>query len=181
MSDTLAGRLNMGPINLGGNSFDQSYNAWAAPLTGPLNGRQNQIKLYTNQNQLILDEELYFQRTIEAILPDTISIGSKLSWNADENNPHGILLELSNPEDSTLNFDDIGISCSYFYFPQDDGNIELSKSLLQTFGVADQESLRLRLYRGNFEHLDSSVDYPKDIKFMYWSSVYKMVCFEMKK
>lgn len=47
MNDTFAGRMNMGPIYIAGDAFEQVYSVWAAPLSGPLSGRENEVKLYT--------------------------------------------------------------------------------------------------------------------------------------
>jgi len=107
-------------------------------------------------------------------------VDDKLTWNMDEGNPHGLLLELSDEGDTTLSFETIGETRSYFYFPQDDGMIEPDRSLLNTFGVKNGDYKRLRLHRGNFKKLKTEVDYPKAIKFMYWSSVYRMVYFDIK-
>ncbi len=98
-----------------------------------------------------------------------------INWNADDDNPHGILVEISDMNDTTLSFGDLGDRRAYYYFPQDDGQIEISPTLIKTFQVKSGDVKRFRIYRGNFDQLETEVDYPKKIKFMYWSSVYKKV------
>lgn len=171
--------MNMGPLAINGNSIDQSYDVWAAPLSGPLAGKINQLKIYTKDNQLIVDEELYFPKNIEAVLPDTIRVNEVIRWNADPQNLHGVLVELSEANDTTLSFEELGENRSYFYFPQDDGEIALTLDLLKTLEIKHGDYKRLRIYRGNFKKVNTKVEYPEALKFMYWSAVYKMVFFDL--
>ncbi len=175
IKDTFPGRMNMGPIYVAGDYFEQAFNVWAAPLTGPIAGRMNEIKVYTKDKKILFQQDLYFPKSVEAVFPDTLKKKMILEWRQDKSNDHGVVLELSHPSDTAFGLNALDQGREFFYIPKDDGKIEINSSIWKAANTMAQDSIRVRLYRGNFATIKTGFRYPNKVHFLIWSAAYKMM------
>ena len=145
--DTFPGRMKMGALYVAGSYFEQAFNVWAVPLTGPIAGRMNEVKVYTSDNKILFNQDIYFPKSMELVLPDTLSPRMKIEWIQDKQNQHGLVLELSRPADTTFGMEVLSQDREFFYIPKDEGSITFTQGMYNKAMSYGLDQVRLRIYR----------------------------------
>ena len=137
----------MGALYVAGSYFEQAFNVWAVPLTGPIAGRMNEAKVYTSDNKILFNQDIYFPKSMELVLPDTLSPRMKIEWIQDKQNQHGLVLELSRPADTTFGMEVLSQDREFFYIPKDEGSITFTQGMYNKAMSYGLDQVRLRIYR----------------------------------
>lgn len=176
LNDSVRNRIPMGALAIGEVYIDQVLDIWAAPLKVSIDGKTIVVKAFTPEADILFESDVYFPKSMEVIIPDSIRTGDEIIWESDPKNKHGIVVEITAVSDTALGIDAVEIeNRSYFYLPKDAGNLKISQSIIEALKAVGNPQAILRLYRGTFESFKPAKPFSGKIRFFYWSSCTKIV------
>jgi hypothetical protein len=168
---TLSAQLNtsnreviQGRIEINGENFDfdTQYNYIHSDVDAvTVFDRINNIKAFDANNNLLVEQEIYAPAELNmAAIGDSIRVGSAISWNADPDNEHGLLIIASFDPTSALNengsFDGYSPIVNYEHISSDNGDYDISANVLKDIPVGAW--VDVRIFRGNFKTIETTTN-----------------------